>query len=229
MLETGNYLVPQVGGETYFRKPPLINWLVAGSFKIFGRQNEWTARLPSVIPVLLVAVAFVTVARSSLGDRGSTIAALIWLMNAGIIEKGRLIEIEGLYVSLCALAIIFWLSFWEQKKSPWLIWILPFVFLGLGWLAKGPVHLLFFYGVVLAVLWKERDWKSLFHPAHFVGIATVLGIFAAWAVPFLQTAGHATATPKWSQQFTGRLRGTASQCGRWTFNIRHGALYILTW
>ena len=37
MLETGNYLVPQVGGETYFRKPPLINWLVAASFKIFGR------------------------------------------------------------------------------------------------------------------------------------------------------------------------------------------------
>ena len=32
MLETGNYLVPQVGGETYFRKPPLINWLVALSF-----------------------------------------------------------------------------------------------------------------------------------------------------------------------------------------------------
>src|SRR6266567_3373760 len=32
MLETGNYLVPQVGGETYFRKPPLINWLVAASF-----------------------------------------------------------------------------------------------------------------------------------------------------------------------------------------------------
>jgi 4-amino-4-deoxy-L-arabinose transferase-like glycosyltransferase len=47
MIETGNYLVPQVGGETYFRKPPLINWLVAGSFRIFGVQNEWTARAPA--------------------------------------------------------------------------------------------------------------------------------------------------------------------------------------
>src|SRR3984893_2468229 len=122
MLETGNYLVPQVGGETYFRKPPLINWLVAGSFKIFGQRNEWTARMPSVISVLLVAIAFVTVARASLGPRGSTIAALIWLMNAGIVEKGKLIEIEALYVSLCALAIIFWLGFWEQKKSAWVTW-----------------------------------------------------------------------------------------------------------
>ena len=161
MLQTGNYLVPQVGGETYFRKPPLINWLVAASFNIFGAQNEWTARLPSVISVLLVAIAFVTVARASLGARGSTIAALMWLINAGIIEKGRLIEIEGLYVSLCALAIIFWLSFWLQKKSPWLIWTVPFIFLGLGWLAKGPLLLVFFYGVVIAVLWKGRNWRAL--------------------------------------------------------------------
>src|SRR2546429_3399369 len=229
MLETGNYLVPQVGGETYFRKPPLINWLVAASFKIFGRHNEWTARMPSVICVLLVAVSFVTVARASLGPRGSTIAALMWLINAGIIEKGRLIEIEGLYVSLCALAIIFWLSFWLQKKSPWLIWTVPFVFLGLGWLAKGPLHLVFFYGVVVAVVWKERNWKALVHPAHFFGIIIMLGIFAAWAIPFVQATNQATATAKWSAQFTGRLRGSDFEFGRWIFNIPHGVLYLLPW
>src|SRR3984893_4570768 len=144
MIVPGNYLVPQVGDETYFRKPPLINWLVAASFKFFGQQNEWTARFPSVFCVLLVSVSFRTVSRPNLGPRGSTIAVLMWLINAGIIEKGRLIEIEGLYVSLCALAIIFWLSLWEQRKSAWLVWTVPFVFLGLGWLAKGPVHLVFF-------------------------------------------------------------------------------------
>ena len=229
MLQTGNYLVPQVGGETYFRKPPLINWLVAASFKIFGQQNEWTARLPSVISVLLVAIAFVTVARASLGARGSTIAALMWLINAGMIEKGRLIEIEGLYVSLCALAIIFWLSFWLQKKSPWLIWTVPFVFLGLGWLAKGPLLLVFFYGVVIAVLWKGRNWRALIHPAHFLGIIIMLGIFAAWAIPFMQATNQATATTKWSAQFTGRLRGTDFEFGRWIFNMPHGVLYLLPW
>ena len=229
MLETGNYLVPQVGGETYFRKPPLINWLVAASFKIFGLQNEWTARMPSVFSVLLVAIAFVTVAHSSLGERGSKIAALMWLINAGIIEKGRLAEIEALYVSLCALAIVFWVSWWLQKKSPWLIWTVPFVFLGLGILAKGPVHLLFFYGVVIAVIWKERKWKALFHPAHFLGIIIMLGIFAAWAIPFVQATNQATATTKWSQQFTGRLKGTDFEFGRWIFNIPHGVLYLLPW
>src|SRR3954454_20992170 len=93
MLETGNYLVPQVGSEPYFRKPPLVNWLVAASFKLTGVRNEWTARLPSVLSVLLVALAFLTVARATLGSTGSLFAALIWLANVGMIEKGRLIEI----------------------------------------------------------------------------------------------------------------------------------------
>ncbi|PYL74860.1 MAG: hypothetical protein DMF27_13630, partial [Verrucomicrobia bacterium] len=47
MLQTGNYLVPYVGSEPYFRKPPLINWIVAASFKLTGVRSEWTARLPS--------------------------------------------------------------------------------------------------------------------------------------------------------------------------------------
>src|SRR5881275_1296477 len=63
MLESGNYLVPQVGSEPYFRKPPLVNWLVAASFKLTGVRNEWTARLPSALCVLAVALAFITVAR----------------------------------------------------------------------------------------------------------------------------------------------------------------------
>jgi len=45
MLETGNYIVPQIGSNPYYRKPPLVNWLVAASFKIFGVRKEWTARL----------------------------------------------------------------------------------------------------------------------------------------------------------------------------------------
>src|SRR5436189_831456 len=90
MLETGNYLVPQVGSEPYFRKPPLVNWLVAASFKLTGVRNEWTARLPSVLCVLFVAIAFLTVARPSLGQNGLLFAALIWLENDGIVRKGLL-------------------------------------------------------------------------------------------------------------------------------------------
>ena len=229
MLETGNYIVPQVGSNPYYRKPPLVNWLVAASFKLFGARNEWTARLPSALSVLVVAIAFVTVARASFGGRGSIIAAMIWLTNIGIIEKGRLIEIEALYVSLCGLAIILWLSFFLQKKSPWLIWLPASVFLALGLLAKGPTHLLFFYGIVIAVLACWKDWRLLVHPAHFVGLAVMIGIAAAWAIPFLQATTSQVAIDKWSGQYTGRLKGIDFKFLDWIQNLPRSLIYFLPW
>src|SRR6266536_6567607 len=165
--------------------------------------REWVARFPSAFCVLAVAVAFVTVARASLRPTGSVLAALIWLTNFGIIEKGRLIEIEALYVSLCGLAIIFWLSLFVQRKSPWVVWVPASIFLGLGLLAKGPTHLIFFYAIVFAVVWLMKEWRLLIHPAHFAGLAIMLGIFAAWAIPFLYSTTTHVAAVKWSNQFTG--------------------------
>ncbi len=227
MLETGNYIVPQVGSEPYLRKPPLVNWLVAGSFKLFGVRNEWAARLPSVLCVLAVGLAFAVIARRSLGPNGSVVAGLMWLTNFGLLEKGRMIEIEALYVSLTALAFICWLSCWKER--PWCAWITAGIFLGLGLLAKGPLHLIFFYAVVLAVLWQAGALQRLWSLPHLVGIVLMLGIFAAWAIPCLQQvqAGHAASV--WTKQVSGRVSGDGFKFGDWLMNIPRGVAYLLPW
>ncbi|MEY2536837.1 MAG: hypothetical protein QOG67_577 [Verrucomicrobiota bacterium] len=229
MLESGEYIVPQIGGRPYFSKPPLVNWLVAASFKLFRFRNEWTARLPSVLCILAVAIALITVGRTSLGRSGSTIGALIWLTTVGIIEKGRLIEIEALYVSLCALAMIFWLTWWEQKRSPWLTWIVPWLFLGLGWLAKGPVLLIFFYIMIVAVVWRSKRWKELIHPAHFLGVILMLAIFAAWAIPFIKLSGQSRTMTKWANQFLGRTAPESFHFRVWILGIPRAIGQFLPW
>lgn len=229
MLESGNYIVPQVGSEPYLRKPPMVNWLVAASFKLFGTRNEWTARLPSALCLLAVAIAFATVARSSLGANGSLVAAIIWLTNFGMIEKGRLIEIEALYVSLFGLALICWLSWWQERRSAWLTWTVPFIFLGLGLLTKGPLHLFFFYAIVVAVLWRARELRQLLSGAHFVGIVVMLAIFAVWAVPYLQMMQGGDVAHTWSRQFSGRLSGEDFRLRGWLLNIPRGLAYFLPW
>lgn len=248
MLETGNYLVPYVGSDPYLTKPPLINWLVAIAFKITGRHNEWSARLPSVLCVLAVVLAFVTVARRSLGAQGSLIGALVWMTNFGMIEKGRLIELEALYVSLTGLALICWLSWWQERRSPWLTWTVPWIFLGLGMLAKGPLHLVFFYSVVIGVLvgvrregapapttklqsarWSRPALGPLFQPAHLAGILIMLGIFAAWAVPCLLAMQDGNVTQTWTWQFSGRLTGEDFKFSGWILNIPRGLGYLLPW
>jgi 4-amino-4-deoxy-L-arabinose transferase-like glycosyltransferase len=227
MLETGNYLVPQVGSESYLRKPPLVNWLVAGSFRLFGVRNEWAARLPSALGVLSVALAFLAIAGRALGPNGSLAAGLIWLTNFGLLEKGRMIEIEALYVSLAALAFICWLSGWKER--PWLAWTPAGVFLGLGLLAKGPLLLLFFYAVVLAVLWQSAELKRLWSLPHLGAILLMLGIFAAWAIPYLQATEPGHVASVWSKQFSGRVSGDHFRLGDWLLNIPRGIAYLLPW
>lgn len=229
MLQTGNYVVPQVGSEPYLRKPPLVNWLVAASFGILHVRNEWAARLPSVLSVLAVALAFLAIARRALGPNGSLAAAMLWLTNFGLLEKGRLIEIEALYVSLTALAFICWLSWWNEPRRRWLAWTLAGLFLGFALLAKGPLALFFFYAVVLAVLWQSRQLRQLWSWPHLVGILLMLGIFGAWAIPYFQMteAGHTAGV--WSRQFSGRLSGEDFKFGDWVLNIPRGLAYLLPW
>jgi 4-amino-4-deoxy-L-arabinose transferase-like glycosyltransferase len=229
MVQTGNYLVPHVGSEPYFRKPPLVNWLVAASFKIFGNRNEWAARLPSALCVLAVAVAFVTIGRGSLGASGSLIGALVWMTNFGIIEKGRLIEIEAVYASLCGLAMICWLSTWQERRSRWMTWTVPWIFLGLGLLAKGPVLLVFFYALVFSALYRSGELRSMVNVAHGVGLLIMIAIFAAWAAPYLITMRDSDVAHIWSRQFSGRLSGEDFKLTGWLMNVPRGLGYFLPW
>src|SRR4051794_5914908 len=67
MLNTGQWVVPYSGGLPYLRKPPLINWVSAASFKLSGVQNEWSIRLPGVLLMLAAALGIYACARRVMG------------------------------------------------------------------------------------------------------------------------------------------------------------------
>jgi 4-amino-4-deoxy-L-arabinose transferase-like glycosyltransferase len=51
MIVTGDWITPFFNGETRFDKPPLIYWLMAIAYQLFG-VNEWAVRLPSALAAL---------------------------------------------------------------------------------------------------------------------------------------------------------------------------------
>jgi len=56
-----------------------------------------------------------------------------------------------------------------------------------GWAGcKGADASCFLLCLSSALLWQTKQWRSLFHPAHFIGIFVMLAIFAAWAIPFIE-------------------------------------------
>ena len=94
MVHGGSWLVPEVGGEDYLRKPPGINWIIAASFALTGRQDELAARLPTVLFFLAFVSLLIWMPGGFLDRRGRLAAAVVFLTTGVMMEKGRLIEID---------------------------------------------------------------------------------------------------------------------------------------
>ncbi|MDB9528813.1 glycosyltransferase family 39 protein [Oscillatoria sp. CS-180] len=63
MYETGDWVTPYFNGTTRFDKPPLVYWLMAIGFHLFG-VGEWAVRLPSALSgTVLVGMGFYTLRR----------------------------------------------------------------------------------------------------------------------------------------------------------------------
>ena len=63
MYETGDWITPYFNDVTRFDKPPLVYWLMAMGFHVFG-VSEWTVRLPSALSAAgLVGLGFWTLRR----------------------------------------------------------------------------------------------------------------------------------------------------------------------
>jgi len=56
MLQRHDYVTPTIDGIRFFDKPPLMYWLAAGSFHIFG-VHDWAGRLPLALLTLALLLA----------------------------------------------------------------------------------------------------------------------------------------------------------------------------
>ncbi len=229
MLKTGDWLVPHVGGEAYCGKPPFINWLVAGSFLLTGRQDEFSARLPSALFVL----AFVALLVWFPGDwprvEARLIAAVIFLTSYGVLKKGHQIEIEAVYVSLTAMALLTWLGLWVRSTSRWALWLVPSVFLTCGMLTKGPPIFLFYYAPVVGVLAYSRRLRALLSFPHLLSLVPCLGLPAAWAyLAAHHAAGQSTAVEQLSETIV-RLMPTGIDWSEWATEVLRAFVNPLPW
>src|SRR5262249_33520374 len=55
MLESGDWVTARLDGVAYLEKSPLIYWMIAASFAVFG-VDDWAARLPVAVAAGLPCV-----------------------------------------------------------------------------------------------------------------------------------------------------------------------------
>lgn len=219
MLESGDWIVPRIAGEVYANKPPLINWAVAGMLVVTGSHSEFSARLVSALSMLALALAAWLLLRRPVGSDHALLVSLALLTTLTLISKGRLIEIEALFTALFGIACFLWIRLWTDERSPWLVWTLPYLFLGLGCLVKGPVHLLFWFPFLLGTLQAAGRLRTLFHPAHFLGLLLMAGIFLPWVILNIRAVGAGDASVgNWAEELAIRGDVTQMEWDRWLTN-----------
>ena len=233
MVATGDWLVPRVGEVPYLRKPPLLNWLIAGMFKLTGGRSEWAVRFPSVLATLALAVGIGINSRSWLGRPGGLIASIFFLTNLAILESGRLAELEAVYIGLTGLALVIWLAQWYRGITGLRLWVWPATLLALGLLTKGPTHLIFFYGVIIPILIFGKDIQLLVRPAHGLALLLMLVIFSLWAIPCSFAVGQHDPLGVWQfwiHQITSRASETeAFRVQTWLLNFPQTLKNFLPW
>jgi len=140
MLLHGEWIVPQLQGEPYLDKPPLLYWLVMLSYSVFG-VHDWAARLVPALAVHATVLLVYFVGRFSLGERTAYRGALLLTLTPGLLGVGRLLTMDSLLTLWVALGL---LAAFEATRTSVLgrtWWTVAAVACGLGLLAKGPIAL----------------------------------------------------------------------------------------
>ena len=204
MMQTGEWVVPRSAGEVYNRKPPLVNWVSAAAISLTGRMDEWTVRIPSALMMLALGLSVFLCLRGWLGNDKALLTGLMVLTNIGFIEKGRLVEIEALYMSLFGIALVLWLGLrWQGRELA--SWLASGLVLGVGFLAKGPPHVWYFYALIIGVLTAEKRLRDLLSWKHFAGLAIFCAVWAPWAMMNSQRNPLKDSAAVWQDQIIYRL------------------------
>ncbi|HCE46636.1 MAG TPA: hypothetical protein DET40_24070 [Lentisphaeria bacterium] len=231
MIDTGNWRTPSLAGVEYFKKPPMINWLIAGSFVACGERSTFTARLPSALFMLAFVSTLVLMSSQLLPLKGRFMGAILFMTAYSSMENGRQIEVDCIYACVTGIATICWLNLWTASDFSRLrLWLITALIIGFGLLLKGPLIMLFFYAVVLSVAISEKRTRELLRYEHFAGIAIMCLIFFSWAflvnAPKTQSE-HMTTT--WFNEIAVRFTSEKTSLFLWTRRVIGAVAGYLPW
>ena len=172
MILNDNYWVPTQTGELYFRKPPIYNWLIIASFKLFGNYSEFAVRFFSVFSQILVGLITYLFTRKYLNHQIAILAGMGFLVSGDILLSASMLgEIDLFYTLITALSIFLIYDLAESKRYN-LMFQLVYILTAIGLLTKGLSSLPFTAISLLVYFIMKRQFLVLLSLRHFAGIAT---------------------------------------------------------
>ncbi|WP_128544384.1 ArnT family glycosyltransferase [Larkinella soli] len=180
MMLSGDYITPTLNGQPYFNKPPLYNWLIAASFRLFGNYSSFALRFPMAVSLVLYGLTIYLLVKRQLGQRIGFAAALMFVTNTRILLYDSMLGlIDTTFSWLTYTAFIFVYQF-DRKRNYWALFLTTYLLTAIGFLMKGLPSLVFQGLTLLAYFLYTKQFRRLFSPAHFAGVALFLLIVGSY-------------------------------------------------
>ena len=139
MLETGDWATARLDGVAYLEKSPLIYWLMAASFRVFG-VHDWAARLPLALIVVLLCWVTYRFGRWALGERAGVYSGVILATSVGLYLFTRILIPDAALTLTITVTLWAWMRLLEGDEMRPRLWAaLMGASLGCGLLLKGLI------------------------------------------------------------------------------------------
>ncbi|MEM8585973.1 MAG: glycosyltransferase family 39 protein [Bacteroidota bacterium] len=221
MIWSGDYLVPTMHGDPYLNKPPLWNWILTLSFRLWGGASEWATRFPTVISLLLYASLAYRLTKDELGHSVALLGSL------SIITCGRMLFWDSMLglIDVCFSGVVFtqFLLLWRygERGQWWRAFGYTYALTALAFMLKGFPAIVFQGLTLMAYLVWRRQWQRLFSMSHIVSGLGCLALLATYYIPYSQEVSLATV---WEQLFSESSKRTAL-AHSWSETLEHLALF----
>lgn len=185
MLSSGDWVTARLDGVVYLEKAPLIYWVMAVSYMIFG-PHDWAARIPVALSAMALCWLTAAFGAWAFGKRAGFYAGLCMATCVGLFLFTRVLIPDVMLVLTVALAMWAFLRALDEEESHPRFWAFALALsLGLGLLLKSLIGILFplaagvIYLYLTHQLFSAATWRRL-HP--FSGLLVVLLVVAPWHI-----------------------------------------------
>lgn len=228
------WIIPHLNGLPYMEKPPLLYWLTASSFTVFG-ENAWAARMVPACSALACVFSLLRFGERNGVAQSSRLAALMFITGTGVVVMARVLMFDMLLTALLTAALMRAWEFAQFERKPDLRW--AYTWLALAMLAKGLVALALFGMVMTVYLLHQvivgcRTWQSIldwFEPKALMIAAVIL-------VPWHIAASMTEASFAWFYfvnehylRFLGLREPHDYYAGPWWYYLPRVLIYLFPW
>lgn len=185
MLGSHDWVTAQLDGVKYLEKSPLMYWIVAVSYRIFG-EHDWAARIPIALSCMGLVLLTAAFGRWAFNARAGFYAGLVMATCVGLFLFTRvLIPDVMLTLAICLSMWAFLRTQDEGERRPRLWAYLFWASLAMGLLLKSLIGVVFPVGgavVYLLLIRRAFSWESWRRLYPVSGIAIMLLLAAPWHV-----------------------------------------------